>query len=679
MELHINSSTGESRFLTPISFDFREIEKDTDYTIETDTYEPDTAEELKLAFGLFTSNTGLDAIGGIAQANDLVPQMEFIKTGDDFMPSIEFDTFSDSTQPTDWTVHKIDHYYKFAPTYTSGDNTQTFVNTFPSKSENFVPNATYYTNSNYANLFWTNSGGCFGAGVYQTKLWGDVYGVIASAGAVCGFPPNGEKHGAFPVDTAGAWAPRYRGYNGTVLKDWWTNINKRQTASYALDLHKLVAYKNPVRLVLCSFFYEEVEYYGCACIAYGDDDSLEYCGFWGVEAKWWNSRGSKYNYTVNPDGTSKKAVNPNYVNNSGQSRIANLPTNNPLVTGANSFGVDSLGVPYGYATYVLTWDEWTTAIKTWSSKLASFVDALKESSNALERLKADTILVSNPIGSILKAHTVPIPHTLIPTYATAPADLPLVRSGGASVSSLSTAGILLYDLNNTGRIVEFTYQNKPNELGIPYVTRGTSWYSDWTNTNVSLYIPFVGEVPLCTEQVLGHIIYVRFRVDVISGDFICFVSNGNTEIYMATGNCSIPITCASGSTLEERILKGLGTVITSGAQIASGNVFAVAGAIGGVTQSMQQQVAYSSVGGDSAGFSGDYKPMLIIKRPVPVTGDVGEIHGVVSGHIGRIEDAEIENELAFLSVLDVDLDGITTATDAEKREIEALLREGVYV
>jgi len=685
MILYTGSASGQVHYFQPLGIDLRELTEGTDYAGYTgashdtgatvEIYDQGGSNELTcVSFDMMTPD-GLSAVGNIAAASDLVPPMEIIEdVQDSFVQSVPFDSVSGS-QPADFELHRRDWYYKTYTPETSGGLTQTLGWNQTAASEVWS-SPPYYKNTEYCNLFWTASGGCFGAGTYLQKS-GSTYYIIACAGARCSKPASG--YVCYPNHT-GEWEPRYHGIADLSMFAHFSNNNRRNEASYYQLLTNYAAQVSRIRIVLCSFVYQDAEYFGCAVLAFGIDDSLLHCGCWGISKKWWNTPGSKYNYTVEPDGTSKKAVNPGYTKSGGRWTQSSLPTANALVMGTNYLSVSADGTPYGCAVYSLTQDDFNSAIQQWANKLSGFLGSMGDWYDRVKNSVSYTVsgfqtMISNPIESILKVHTIPVPAALIPTYTATSVRLATVRSGGCP-TDLDTKNRLVRDLD---RIVTIECQS-------PQITRKTGWFSDWTNTSISLYVPLVGEIPLKPEDVLNHTLYVRYRIDIMTGDFIVIAANEYSNINVSAGNCSIPVVCASSATLQERALHSISGAIQSGVQIAAaasigntpGLISGAAGAANSLTQSLQQHVTYSQIGGDGALFNGVYTPCLIVRRPNPVTGDLGSYDGYVSGHVGQIRDAQIEGETSYIRVQTADLDGIN-ATDAEKQEIMRLLKGGVYL
>lgn len=105
------------------------------------------------------------------------------------------------------------------------------------------------------------------------------------------------------------------------------------------------------------------------------------------------------------------------------------------------------------------------------------------------------------------------------------------------------------------------------------------------NTKISLFLPFIGSVPLNVDEIMGRRVGVTYRIDLLSGQCVAMVTvsglvnQTNTEsvIYQFTGECavSIPLTGADWSRVYSAAIGAVGTAITGG--IAAGAAGAAAG------------------------------------------------------------------------------------------------------
>lgn len=212
-------------------------------------------------------------------------------------------------------------------------------------------------------------------------------------------------------------------------------------------------------------------------------------------------------------------------------------------------------------------------------------------------------------------------------------------------------------------------------------------YRDYTETEVTIYLPFVGIQELDPLEVVGYSLKLRYDVDLLTGTCVAQVisypteetlykdSKGAIAHYMFTGNCMVqlPITARDRSQLLTGLLSGaVGVASAVGGNIVGG----VAQAVGGGIQAVQGLTGkVSKVTGFSAnvGALTAYKtPYVTVKRKIPADpmgyeqyyGDPACINAVLGDLTG------------FVRVKDVFLN-IPGATDAEIAQIDALLHSGV--
>ena len=250
-----------------------------------------------------------------------------------------------------------------------------------------------------------------------------------------------------------------------------------------------------------------------------------------------------------------------------------------------------------------------------------------------------------------------------------------------------------------------------------------------------LYLPFIGIVPLEVDDIVGHAVNVLYHVDSYTGSCIAQVTVAregySNTLYQFSGNCSVEIPLAGASQAQIKAalmtanayqnaanisanltgLGGLGSGIAtaiggllSGGAIASTGNFAggmasgIGGAASGISQiihgytgAKSQQaygeaqhtanmlsgkaiVQHSGSFGSSHGAMGIKKPYLIIRRPIQkVVNGYQELYGypahkqvIIGSCTGYLRCREVH----VISSL---------ATDAEKNQIESLLKGGVYV
>ena len=114
------------------------------------------------------------------------------------------------------------------------------------------------------------------------------------------------------------------------------------------------------------------------------------------------------------------------------------------------------------------------------------------------------------------------------------------------------------------------------------------------NTKVSLMLPFIGSVPLNTDEVMGHEIGVKYHIDLLSGSCVAMVTIDGNVYYQYTGECSvnIPLTGSDWSRVYAAVTGAVGTAITGG--IAAAGVGASAGAATAALAHGTAKSAYSA-------------------------------------------------------------------------------------
>ena len=254
-------------------------------------------------------------------------------------------------------------------------------------------------------------------------------------------------------------------------------------------------------------------------------------------------------------------------------------------------------------------------------------------------------------------------------------------------------------------------------------------YLDYSPYSKALcYLPFIGIVELNVDDIVGHAINIRYRVDSYSGACIalieCAKEGSNAVLYQFTGNCSVQMPIAGGTQANikaaqisagayqnayhiagvaglvggiasgaAQIVGGLASMAASAAgtggigQIGSGVASVIQGAGQKMTQeafgnaaavsqtvSAKSSVQHSGQFGESFGAMGAKKPYLIIKRPVQViVPNYQEEYGYPAHKYVTIGDCT-----GYLRCRGVHVNS-ARATDSECQLIEQLLTGGVFV
>lgn len=289
-----------------------------------------------------------------------------------------------------------------------------------------------------------------------------------------------------------------------------------------------------------------------------------------------------------------------------------------------------------------------------------------------------------------------------------------------SVGSDQSFKVLFIDTGVTMPVI--TNQFVDVNCGSLQLTEFTGSFLDYSpNTSVDLFLPFIGTVPLDTDEVMGRTISIIYRIDLITCTCVAKVSIDGNIMYQFTGGCgfNIPITAKSytnylqvaTSLVAAAVSAGISAstmvgvaampeVVSSAAPIASpgdGSIipYNAEGLASGsmetgynlkATQYPGKQIdirpmihqkptaSHSGGFGGSGGFLGVRYPYLIIKAPRLCNPEnYGELLGRPSEVYG-----ELGSFSGYCEVRQVQLTGIS-ATSGELTEIETLLKGGIIL
>ena len=196
-------------------------------------------------------------------------------------------------------------------------------------------------------------------------------------------------------------------------------------------------------------------------------------------------------------------------------------------------------------------------------------------------------------------------------------------------------------------------------------------------TKVSIFLPFIGIVPLNTADVMRSTVSVKYKVDVITGACLAEVSisrdGGGGILYTYGGSAIVTYPVSSGSYVGA-VQAALSTAIGIGSAIASGgaSLGASAGMVLGGLSHAKTQVQHSGQFSGSSGAMGGKKPYLIVSRPQTRTpSNIGDYKGIPSNAIHKLSSCT-----GFVKVNEVHVIS-KSAYDNEIQEIESLLKSGV--
>lgn len=200
-------------------------------------------------------------------------------------------------------------------------------------------------------------------------------------------------------------------------------------------------------------------------------------------------------------------------------------------------------------------------------------------------------------------------------------------------------------------------------------------------TTASLYIPYVGIVPISTADFMGQTISCKMVVDITTGSCTAIVFANNIPIIYKNGNIGveIPITGTNSAEYASRIMGGL----TSGASdialgAASKNVGQIVSGVGQIADSaLSVNNTMYNTAGSSSPACGLWQPQncyFIIQRPVPIIpGSYGHNVGYACNYQANLSELS-----GFTCCYNTDVNTLY-ATEEEKNEIVRLLGQGVYL
>lgn len=199
-------------------------------------------------------------------------------------------------------------------------------------------------------------------------------------------------------------------------------------------------------------------------------------------------------------------------------------------------------------------------------------------------------------------------------------------------------------------------------------------------TTASLYVPYVGIVPISTADFMGQTISCKMVVDITTGSCTAIVFANEIPIIYKNGNIGveIPMTGTNSAEYASRIAGGLtsgATDIALGA--ASKSVGQVVSGVGTIADSaLSVNNTMYNTAGSSSPACGLWQPQncyFIIQRPVPI---VPENYGHTVGYACNYQ-AKISDCSGYTQTYNVDVSSIN-APESEKNAIAEILNSGFY-
>lgn len=278
--------------------------------------------------------------------------------------------------------------------------------------------------------------------------------------------------------------------------------------------------------------------------------------------------------------------------------------------------------------------------------------------------------VGDPISYIISAVEIPVPP--------ATDNARNFNLGGVQIEDRSGNPVPIH-------CTTFRYRN----LAFGSVTLKETWGSekDYSQTSVSIYLPYVGVKDLDAEMVMNSTLTLKGCIDISNGDlFYALIVNksdrpgvyiGSSGVaYRFQGNAGrqIPVGRADNTGQLAAMFGGMASM---GVGLMSGNpmmaVGGAAGIIGGAA--IGQKVSMASGAGGSIGRADVQYPYLIITRKVPVYPNNWRAHFGAP----RYQTFSVGDVHGYTQFADYHADQIEGANDAERAAIEQAMKAGVFL
>ena len=255
-----------------------------------------------------------------------------------------------------------------------------------------------------------------------------------------------------------------------------------------------------------------------------------------------------------------------------------------------------------------------------------------------------------------------------------------IKLGRWECSTDPTKGLLF---NSSGALL--SSQFKVIDFGTLAIPENWGNFLDYSQTNIELYLPFVGSVSIDVSECMNGTINVQYTIDFLTGmcvaNVLCTRSNytlpsgkGLTHVHAQhayQGNCAvqIPLSRADYGSMVGSLINACTQAITNP---VGGFIGMAADAVGG---GLRPNISSKGNIVANSGFCSVLYPYIRITRPITAEPEsYQEVMGLpsyINTTLGQCQDLCICD--------DIDLRGITGATESELNKIRQMCKDGVYV
>lgn len=287
-----------------------------------------------------------------------------------------------------------------------------------------------------------------------------------------------------------------------------------------------------------------------------------------------------------------------------------------------------------------------------SCDFAKLYKITKENLSAL----SDYMLKDDFLNNIKKLYANPIDAVICLSA------MPVNQSGIAS--TITTSGV------STGiNAVLITKNTIDIDLGTIDVKEYWGSYLDY-ECRLSLYLPYIGMKQISTDDFMDNVIKIKYRIDLLTGSFIVFISNNLGVVHQSTGNMAyhIPVTSIDYS-------RFYASLISAGVSLAGASSVGAVASVGlSTAQNMKPAVHMGGNFSGNVGFCGNKKPFLMIERPVlSVPQNYTTYNGLTSNIYAKLSDCK-----GFTKIKEIFLDNVTLL-DSEKEMLKSILKNGIIL
>lgn len=229
------------------------------------------------------------------------------------------------------------------------------------------------------------------------------------------------------------------------------------------------------------------------------------------------------------------------------------------------------------------------------------------------------------------------------------------------------------------------------EIDLTAANIGFKSYADFVHTSATLYLPCFGSINIDMAAIASGKLYLRGVIDVRNGNILYRLeTQGEMDdlpvLYgQYNGNCGISVPIGGANTQVD-VMGAVSSIGAVAVGAATGNPAAILGGAAGTISSVAPAptIDHSGAMQPQCAALGTPVPVLQIRRHLlSAPPDFKEVTGYPAD---GSQDGEYDENIktvgdytGFLQCLEADVSGISGATDEEKREIEELLKGGVYL